>query len=693
MAMRRAEKRPLSPDRSERVPAGSQKEHSSAGSQKSQERTPIKRTTIQKWREQFPWIIIGAPPGSHRPTVLGCRSCQAANIDSIFARCQVPIATAQWSVFQNHERSRRHRDSLKPTNMATHAAPSAETFHEVLRKARDGQTPTNIPGVACSKKIRNIKYCLAEAIRLFNMEILRKAVVVALHCDGRKGRLAVRFTSCGKDLTPCSGVLGTASLVEQFSTDAIGISRALQSIIDSACTTFQAVPNKASPPERELDENIRDHLRTAVELFNADAAADEQLAGRLLAGLRKCADDSGPYFPNIKVLNKDKAHAARRITSRTWMRDVYLKQVAMGFAIGKHSITKRIHHSDVFRSRFAKNTRICGNDVTAASQIKSLASANHRFDSHAKPFARGVIFWRALLKTAMQLQDERSAKPEGQDASAWIASVDEQSAVTFAMLADSGAETLNLVRFFDQEAVDHVSMATQLKHFLERVEWLFTHRGCLTVGYTHLMLRQLSKSCTLFHRGKGGVNTARTLGGPRAVTPAILDACFNRMSNWIRLAKMVIMAEFPSFDAIAAFSVFDVPAASQTTMAQSSQPGICTKLETLAKLSGVSSTDLVEQFDDFPRGLGACKGGEGIGGSVALCHHCLLKSEKLAIEAPNMCAQASAHPDDGIRLQHIRRRATLLQGPRGAWQQKRVVSSGGHAGRVRASCARDRSQA
>ena len=75
--------------------------------------------------------------------------------------------------------------------------------------------------------------------------------------------------------------------------DALGISRAIQSIIDSTCTTFQAVPNKAGPPEPELDEVIRDHVRTVVEVFNADADADEQLAGRLLAGVRKCANDSG----------------------------------------------------------------------------------------------------------------------------------------------------------------------------------------------------------------------------------------------------------------------------------------------------------------------------------------------------------------------------------------------------------------
>ena len=605
--MQQGVKRSLSSSRSDRISVRlAARKRSSAGSQKCRIFKPVKLDTVTGWCRKHPWLIIITPVGSDRPTMLGCRVCQAAQVDSEFARGKIPIRTAQMTTIKNHISSQRHIESLKPiaNTTPTYIAPSFDTFSKALRFARDGKTPTEIQGVACAGKIRKIKYCLAEGVRLVNMEILRKSVVVALHCDARKGRLAVRFTSCGGCLKPWSGLLGTTSLVDKFSSDAIGISRAIKSIIDSACTTFLNVPRTNSPVEPDLDTGIRDHIRTAVEVFNADAAADEQLAGRLLAGIRKCTDDdSRPYFPNVKIISKDKAHAARRITSRTWMRDAYLKQVAMGFVIGKHSISKRIHHSEVFRARFGKNTRVCANDVTAASQIKCLASANHRFDSHAKPFARGVIFWRALLKTAMQMQDERSARPDGQDASAWIASVDEQSAVTFGMLADCGAESLHLVRFFDQEAVDHTSVAKQVRQFLERVEWLFTHRGCLKVGYTHLMLRHLSKRCTLMHRGKGGVMTARNLGGPRAVTPAILDVCFRRMANWIRLAKMVIMAEFPNFEAMAAFSVFDLPAASQTTTAPPLlQPDITTKLQTLAKLSGVSETDLAEEFDDFSPG-------------------------------------------------------------------------------------------
>lgn len=50
----------------------------------------------------------------------------------------------------------------------------------------------------------------------------------------------------------------------------------------------------------------------------------------------------------------------------------------------------------------------------------------------------------------------------------------------------------------------------------------------------------------------------RSIGGPDAVTPELLNNCFERMSEWVFLAKETLVAEWPSFEAVRAFSVFQL---------------------------------------------------------------------------------------------------------------------------------------
>ena len=74
------------------------------------------------------------------------------------------------------------------------------------------------------------------------------------------------------------------------------------------------------------------HLCNIIEVFNADAAADEQLSGAMLQ-VREVLGGGGVAnsevmprnrLPNLKIVNKDKPHGARRITSRAWKCDLYL---------------------------------------------------------------------------------------------------------------------------------------------------------------------------------------------------------------------------------------------------------------------------------------------------------------------------------------------------------------------------------
>ena len=58
----------------------------------------------------------------------------------------------------------------------------------------------------------------------------------------------------------------------------------------------------------ELDTNLQDHLRNIAEIYDADAAADEQ------AAIREAKDND--MFPNMRFTLMDHTHAARRPGAR-----------------------------------------------------------------------------------------------------------------------------------------------------------------------------------------------------------------------------------------------------------------------------------------------------------------------------------------------------------------------------------------
>ena len=185
-------------------------------------------------------------------------------------------------------------------------------------------------------------------------------------------------------------------------------------------------------------------------------------------------------------------------------------------------------------------------------------------------------------------------KRDGKDASAWLQSLSEEVCITFAMLADSGAEAIGLNRFLDKEDFDVSQMSVQISSFLQRCEFLFEQRGCLQHNcFTAIMCNYLSKPMTIFQRYAGGVYTTKTLGGRNSVTDAILDRCFLRFVNWIRLIKLVVKSEFPEFEAMAAFSALHLTKGQHINAAM-----VGNQLAHLAHLAQVSEHELASQLDN-----------------------------------------------------------------------------------------------
>lgn len=152
-------------------------------------------------------------------------------------------------------------------------------------------------------KKRQLVYCLAEGCRQATADYLLGAESMSIHQDSRKARLAVRFrAAAGVSLDFRWGFLGARNLALAQDLSASGIRDGTLNIIADFAEPSDPPPHKVRMQRRQMPK-LRAHILRTVELFNADGAADEQLAGNLLK----------QSFPNLVVVNRDRAHACRRL--------------------------------------------------------------------------------------------------------------------------------------------------------------------------------------------------------------------------------------------------------------------------------------------------------------------------------------------------------------------------------------------
>ena len=184
--------------------------------------------------------------------------------------------------------------------------------------ASDERAP-GVPGVGGLHKIRKLLIGLAEAVRERLLQHLESARSLAFHSDANKNRQLLLCQFCGADLQPQHGPLGTQPIGDDSSAAwlAIVIFANYEELVHAAV----GAP-LTSQPDTVTDLSMLSHITCMVEVFNADAAADEQLAGQMLqlggealvdlggAGTGSGAPVlSSDLFPHLKIINQDKTMA------------------------------------------------------------------------------------------------------------------------------------------------------------------------------------------------------------------------------------------------------------------------------------------------------------------------------------------------------------------------------------------------
>jgi hypothetical protein len=256
------------------------------------------------------------------PWGIGCRVCRSA-VDKLpvadRGRCKwiafsISGLSVKWCNISRHAASPIHALAVRALHAADNqqssdprAAPPTEDFKRALNHKKDGHSYTSMSDVAGRSKAAMLTWCLAESLKNRERMFLRRALCIAIHQDARAGVLLVRFTAVDCHLNRLEGVFGIA---RDFGTKSKDVFCATMQILRDFCTYHLDPPSSVDQSACRFDASLYEHIKNHIELFDADAASDEQRVGRLLRG--KSTVDRLECLPNIKMIMRDRAHAATR---------------------------------------------------------------------------------------------------------------------------------------------------------------------------------------------------------------------------------------------------------------------------------------------------------------------------------------------------------------------------------------------
>ena len=153
---------------------------------------------------------------------------------------------------------------------------------------------------------------------------LAKAKCISVAMDERKDRLLVTYAACWGTAVR-SGVLAQ---LRSPGRSAAMTAACVAAAARRLCTIRKPHPHmNKTRKAATIDSTTLQHILDHVEMFSADGAANEQVAGRLLHPLVQRASRQAAKLKNLKMVLRDKAHACRRLLSRTVVVDPELKAI------------------------------------------------------------------------------------------------------------------------------------------------------------------------------------------------------------------------------------------------------------------------------------------------------------------------------------------------------------------------------
>ena len=520
-----------------------------------------------------------------------CRVCDSFGTSQF--KSQVSIRNLAHAA-KRHARCSAHQEAvgqcLGSSSEGGGLTPPSEHFTDVWDSACKGdRAGSGLPHTGKRERTDKLLWCIHEAICREDQYFLRRADVITLVRDARKGRLLVRFIAVA-GLDRHSGVLGQAKM---FGTTSEDVTRATLDMIHKFCQVVGDPPRKqrkgtwSSAVDLQLEAHILEH----IEAITVDSASDELLACEMMRG---CGGMTPQSTPNLKCIIRDATHSARRVTSKPEKADPFLQEIHNKLISSKASISQILHNSTtLWGPRFAARIKELDNHV--GLEVRNVRACKHRHESFAKPAGRFVLYLDAYLAVAEEMVASSSAVKN--QAGDFLEFLSTEVLVQAAMLADAADECLLFTRQLDDEDTDSAKLNDEVAEYLDRLQCLFTDGQCVSLpGYTSFMLTNLERSTRAVRVGNG---TIITLGCPHGVPRSIINQCLARMGSFTVVAKEVLEAEFPSYDLNRAFCIFNLASSGGGLTPHSSMPEeVSSNFRRLAQAFNVDVFELVGQYND-----------------------------------------------------------------------------------------------
>jgi hypothetical protein len=168
----------------------------------------------------------------------------------------------------------------------------------------------------------------------------------------------------------------------------------------------------------------------------------------------------------------------------------------------------------------------------------------------------------ALVMLATMLVKIRAGEPEAESAKVFLRSLAYSPELLFlaAMMADAGSEAMDLIRFVDSDKWNLEEIGWRIQHFLDRLTWLFVHKGIFKVDGHLAVVREWLKEphYSMLSSGQG---EAVCIGGPgfdEGENGPKMKVALDHMKGWCVLVKEILETEFPSWSLTCSFGVFDL---------------------------------------------------------------------------------------------------------------------------------------
>ena len=300
---------------------------------------------------------------------LGCLVCRAAKLKSPWGMATVGqdaknSSSLHGGNLNRHANSLEHRlatiEYVRQRGVAVSSAgvvekfaPTEDCFLTVLQHVKStgglDESGDGSSGAPHARKVKQMMWCLAEAVWRVDRASLKAAEVIALFRDERAGHLLLRAACVGDDLILRHMLLG---IKPRFGTGSLEITAATTEVLKRATNGLWSKPVRdrriKDRPELVVDQEMLDHMCAKVRIIASDSAADELAAARM--------SSAGPdaIFQNVEAVLRDKAHASRRCLSRPWHADKEIHDVLEFFIRHKHSMVQKISHSPDLRRIFTK---------------------------------------------------------------------------------------------------------------------------------------------------------------------------------------------------------------------------------------------------------------------------------------------------------------------------------------------------